>query len=87
MQGMLVEEVLGLPAAVDVVTAGRALGVGRDRSYRLAKRGEFPVRVVRIGHRMLVTRADLLSALGLADARTMTRGTLTGGAALADDWG
>ncbi len=60
------DELLALPVAVDVVTAGRAIGMGRTTAYELAKRGEFPVRVLRVGARYKVTKADLLHYLGAA---------------------
>ncbi len=62
---MTVTEVRGLPASVDIVTAGRALGVGRDTAYRLAADGQFPAPVIRVGRRWVVPRAGILRALGL----------------------
>ena len=38
-----VEEVLAWPVTVDVRTAGRAWGMGRDQAYKLAREGRFPV--------------------------------------------
>jgi hypothetical protein len=61
------DEVLALPVVVDVVTAGRAFGLGRDTAYALARTGEFPVPVLRLGRRLVVTRSALLAALGLED--------------------
>jgi hypothetical protein len=58
-------EVLALPVAVDLVTAGRALGLGRTLSYDLARAGKFPCPVLLLGERYRVTRADLLKTLGL----------------------
>lgn len=58
-------ELEALPVAFDLVTAGRALGIARTKSYDLAKRDEFPCRVLRIGNAYRVTRADLLRFLGL----------------------
>jgi hypothetical protein len=43
------EELLALPVTVDLVTAGRAFGLGRTRSYELARAGEFPCRVIPVG--------------------------------------
>lgn len=60
-------EVLALPLTVDVVTAGRAFGIGRDMSYRHARQGTFPVPVLRVGGRYLVTRAALLRGLGITE--------------------
>ncbi len=57
-------ELLNLPVSVDLVTAARALGMGRTTAYELARRNEFPVRVLRVGNRYRVTRADLMRELG-----------------------
>ncbi|EXG80014.1 hypothetical protein CryarDRAFT_1073 [Cryptosporangium arvum DSM 44712] len=61
-------ELLALPPAVDLVTAARALNIGRTLAYTLAKRGEFPVRLLRLGVQYRVPRADLLTYLGEGDA-------------------
>lgn len=63
--GMSREEIMTLPAMVDVVTACRALGLGRTLGYQLVRRGEFPCRVVRVGRRYLIPTADLRAVLGL----------------------
>jgi hypothetical protein len=59
------EEIRAWPATVDVPTAGRAFGVGRDESYRLAREGLFPVPVLRLGRYLRVTRSAVLAALGM----------------------
>jgi hypothetical protein len=64
--GLSVADVQHLPAVVDVVTAGRALGLGRTKTYQLARTGQFPCRVIRIGKTYLVPTAELLALLGLA---------------------
>ncbi|TMR23803.1 DNA-binding protein [Actinomadura geliboluensis] len=56
-----------LPAVIDLVTAGRALGVGRTKSYELARTGHFPCPVLRVGRSYLVPTAGLLTLLGLND--------------------
>ncbi len=58
-------DVLALPATVDVCTAGRAFGLGRTVSYRLAKTGQFPCKVVRAGASYRVVTADLRRVLEL----------------------
>lgn len=63
-------ELLALPVSFDLMVAARALGIGRTLAYSLAKRGQFPVRVLRLGNRYRVTRADLLRVLGVADDET-----------------
>jgi hypothetical protein len=52
---------------VDVPTAGRAFGIGRDEAYRLAREGSFPAPVLRLGRYLRVTRAAVLNALGIVD--------------------
>ncbi|MFF5992601.1 hypothetical protein [Prauserella flavalba] len=59
-------EVRQWPATVDVVTAGKALGLGRNASYDAVRQGEFPVRVIKIGHRYRVVTSELVSLLDTA---------------------
>lgn len=61
------EELLALPVTIDVVTAGRAFGVSRDGTYDLLRRGEFPVRTVKVGRSRRVPRAELFRVLGIID--------------------
>lgn len=61
------DELLALPVSFDLKVAARALGIGRTLAYDMAKRDKFPVRVLRLGNRYRVTRADLLRVLGVAD--------------------
>ncbi|MFK0289965.1 integrase [Streptomyces sp. NPDC090442] len=65
-QTMTHEELMGLPVAVPLDIANRALGIGRTNGYGLAKRGAYPVRVLRHGRQYKVTRYDLHRHLGLA---------------------
>lgn len=65
--GVTALELESWPAAVDVPTAGRAFGIGRDVAYRLARGGEFPCRVVRLGKRFVVPTAGIRRALGVDD--------------------
>ncbi len=62
-------DVLGLPVVVDVPTAGRAFGMGTTLAYELAKAGQFPCPVLRVGRLYRVPRAGLLQALGISEAR------------------
>jgi hypothetical protein len=50
---------------IDIPTAGRALGYGVNASYEAHQRGQFPVRVLRLGRKLRVPTADLLAALGI----------------------
>jgi len=65
---LTISEALALPAVVDLVTAARALGLGRTTAYALAQDGAFPCRVVRVGAVYRVPTADLLAVLGLHPA-------------------
>ncbi|WP_405526854.1 hypothetical protein OG426_30695 [Streptomyces canus] len=65
-KGMTRELLLALPAAVDLDTGNRALGLGRSKGYELAKRGQYPCKVLRLGKAYRVVTADLLHLLGLA---------------------
>ncbi|MEE1776442.1 hypothetical protein AB0I87_03425 [Streptomyces sp. NPDC049952] len=66
VKGMTRGELLELPAAVDLETGNRALGLGRSKGYELAKRGQYPCKVLRLGNAYRVVTADLLALLGLA---------------------
>ncbi|MEU3906335.1 integrase [Streptomyces goshikiensis] len=66
MSGALTRaELLALPATVDLETAGRAFGLKRSTTYTLAKRGELPVRTLRLGRALRVVTAELHQALGV----------------------
>ena len=58
-----IDAVRGLRATIDIETAGAILGIGRSKSYELAKSGTFPVRVLRIGKRYLVPTPSILALL------------------------
>jgi len=62
---MTLAELLALPLTVDVSTAARALGLSRSTGYALARRGEFPCRVLRVGSSYRVPTAELLRILGI----------------------
>ncbi|WP_431969200.1 helix-turn-helix domain-containing protein [Actinacidiphila sp. bgisy160] len=60
-------DVLALPPTTDLETAAAAaaFGIGRTTAYDLARKGEFPCKVIRAGRRMRVVTADLVRVLGL----------------------
>lgn len=66
------QEIRSWPVTVDVRTAGRAFGIGRDQAYRLVREGQFPVPVLRLGRYLRVTRAAVLDALGITDSLPST---------------
>ncbi|MGW6505740.1 DNA-binding protein [Nonomuraea angiospora] len=51
------------PEVVGLLAAGRLLGMGRTKAYRLAKTGAFPCRVLRIGGRYAVPVRGLRALL------------------------
>jgi hypothetical protein len=63
--GLTPAELASLPAATDLLTAARALGLGRTRAYQMARAGQFPCPVIKTGRTYLVPTAGLLALLGL----------------------
>lgn len=61
-------EILTWRTTVNIPTAGRAFGLGTNASYNAYHRGDFPVRVLKIGRKLVVPTADLLTALGMTDS-------------------
>lgn len=68
-EGLTLAELLALPVTVDITTAARALGLGRSTAYELARRNEFPCRVLRVGSSYRIPTADLLRVLGIEPPR------------------
>ncbi|OPF78190.1 DNA-binding protein [Streptomyces antioxidans] len=62
---MGLEELLALPATVNVTTAGRAFGIGRDKAYELIRSGRFPVRTLPLGGTIRVPTTELWKILGV----------------------
>ncbi|MGW5010509.1 helix-turn-helix domain-containing protein [Micromonospora chalcea] len=54
---------LGL--TTDVETAAAILGIGRTKAYALARTGEFPVRLLRVGRRYVVPVQAILNLLAV----------------------
>jgi predicted site-specific integrase-resolvase len=54
-----------LGATTDPVTAAAILGIGRTTAHALARAGQFPVPVLRVGRRYRVPVAPILRLLGL----------------------
>jgi hypothetical protein len=66
---MSMEELLSLPVSNDLVTAGRAFGLGRTKAFELAKAGRFPCRVLQVDRKYRVPRSAIFEALGIAGHR------------------
>lgn len=62
------EELLELPAVVDMPTAAEVLGVGRSCAYELVRTGDWPTPVLRLGRLIRVPTAPLLELLGIESA-------------------
>jgi hypothetical protein len=58
------QELRSLPVSVDLETAGRAFGLGRTKAFELAKVGQFPCKVLKVGIKYRVPRRAILEALG-----------------------
>jgi excisionase family DNA binding protein len=58
------EAIKRLGMSTDVETAAEIIGIGRTLAYELVRRGEFPVRLIRLGRRVLVPTQDLLNLFG-----------------------
>lgn len=65
-RGLTRAELLALPAAVPLETGNRALGIGRTQGYALAKRDEYPCKLLRLGGTYRVITASLLDVLGVS---------------------
>jgi hypothetical protein len=74
MQPLTFEELHSLPTVVDLITAARALGIGRTKAYQLAQGDQFPCRLIRIGTHYNIPTADLLKVLGVTPI-PLPRGT------------
>jgi hypothetical protein len=56
------------PPTVDIPTAGRVFGLSRSHSYALAARGDFPVNLIKVGHRYRVSTLSILRILSAGAA-------------------
>ncbi|MGF0314633.1 helix-turn-helix transcriptional regulator [Nocardia fluminea] len=52
----------------DLPMAAKAIGASRSHAYALAKKGEFPCKVIRVGRRYRVVTADLRRLLDIDNA-------------------
>ena len=62
-RAMTRDELLALPAAVDLTTAARALNLGRTKAQELARSGQWPTPLLRLGAQYRVPTAALLRLL------------------------
>lgn len=59
------DEVLALPASVQLEAACKALGISVATGYRLVKVGSFPCPVLKAGRAIRVPKTGLMRVLGL----------------------
>ncbi|WP_037200532.1 hypothetical protein [Rhodococcus aetherivorans] len=64
-------DVRGLGVRTDFRTACSVLGIGEVKGYEMARQGEFPVKVLRLGRKYVVPVAGLLAALGIDEQLTV----------------
>ena len=67
MIAMTREELLSLPAVIDVPTAAQVLGIGRAAAYELVRTGRWPTPVLRLGRLIKIPTAPLLQIVGVAE--------------------
>nr|BFD91005.1 hypothetical protein KitaXyl93_23650 [Kitasatospora sp. Xyl93] len=58
-RGMTLEQVLGLPVTINVVTAAKALGVGPNTAYAAIRDETFPLDMISVGGSKRVLTASL----------------------------
>ncbi|MEU4802830.1 DNA-binding protein [Actinosynnema sp. NPDC023587] len=63
MATMTRRELLALPTVVNLVTACRAVGIGETKGRELARAGQFPVPLRKVGNRYRASTAELLAYL------------------------
>jgi len=59
------EEIRALGVRTDLETAASIWGIGRTRAYELARAGDFPSPLMRVGNRYVALVTPLLEALGI----------------------
>lgn len=65
MSALTREELLALPAALDVLTAARVLDVSPRTAYDLIRLDEWPTPVLRLGRQYRIPTEPLLAVLGI----------------------
>jgi hypothetical protein len=66
---MTIEELRALPASVPLALACRALNIGVTKGYELARRDEFPVRLLPVGNaKYRAPKSAILEYLGVSEA-------------------
>jgi excisionase family DNA binding protein len=66
-------DVRNLPPMVDVPTAAAVLGISRSYAFELARRGDLPVKCIKVGSRYRVPRSALVALLDTEPSATQPR--------------
>ena len=72
MEAPTISQLRSGPPTVGLLTAAAAIGIGRTKAYELAKRGEFPVAVRRVGATYRVPVTELLRFLHASETSDQT---------------
>ena len=61
--GPTLDDIRSWPATVSIPMANTAIGLSASHGYALAKRGEYPARVLKVGGRYRVITASVVALL------------------------
>ncbi len=64
----VMDELRAAGPTIPLGLANRALGISKGHGYALAKRGEYPVRLLKLGGAYRVVTSELLALLGVKEA-------------------
>jgi excisionase family DNA binding protein len=70
------EQLVALPAVVDVPTAASVLGLSRTTVYELIRIGDWPTPVLRLGKLIRLPTEPILELLGIQPATETPAGSL-----------
>ena len=70
------EQLVALPAVVDVPTAASVLGLSRTTVYELIRIGDWPTPVLRLGKLIRLPTEPILELLGIQSATESHAGSL-----------
>lgn len=72
-----IDEIRALGVRTDLETGASIWGLGRTRAYELARAGEFPSPIVKVGANYIVLVLPLLAALGATESEQIDAGPST----------
>lgn len=65
--GAVTRDLLDAGPTIDLSLANSALGISRAHGYALAKRGLYPVKLLKLGGSYRVVTSEMLTLLGILD--------------------